>query len=67
VAASAAAAVGAALQQQTEWLLHEVRTSAQEMSSAGTVEERLAALVGRVAKLQSLMSKLLHALHGLGH
>jgi flagellar motility protein MotE (MotC chaperone) len=66
-AASAAAAVGAALQKQTEQLLHEARMSAHEMSGAGTVEERLAALERRVAKLQGQLSKLLHALHGLGH
>jgi HPt (histidine-containing phosphotransfer) domain-containing protein len=66
-AASAAAAVGAALQKQTEQLLHEARMGAQEMPAFGTVEERLAALERRVAKLQGQLSKLLHALHGLGH
>jgi hypothetical protein len=41
--------------------------NAQEVPSAGTVEERVASPGRRVAKLRSQLSKLLHALHGLGH
>jgi hypothetical protein len=67
LAASIAGAVGAALQKQTEWLLHEMRTTAPEVSSAGSAEDRLAALERRVSKLQHQLSRLLHTLHGIGH